>query len=90
MNVEFTKRFRKEFRQFANVGNLAELLNNAIENSLNAKTTGEIKNLKKMTGYKDYYRIRIGSYRIGVKIVSNNTVIFSAFDHRKDIYKRFP
>lgn len=42
-----------------------------------------------MEGYKDYYPIRIGSYRIGVKIIKN-TVIFSAFMHRKYIYKRFP
>ncbi|PIY05375.1 MAG: plasmid stabilization protein [Bacteroidetes bacterium CG_4_10_14_3_um_filter_31_20] len=89
MNIEFTKRFRKEFHQLANIGNLAVLVNNAIENILTAKTVSEIKNLKKMTGYKDYYRIRVGSYRIGVKIV-NSTVIFSVFDHRKDIYKRFP
>jgi len=89
MNIEFTKRFRKEFRQLVDTSNLAGLVNNAIENVLNAKTVNEIKNLKKMAGYKQYYRIRIGSYRIGVKIV-NSTVIFSVFDHRKNIYKRFP
>ncbi|NTW34400.1 MAG: type II toxin-antitoxin system RelE/ParE family toxin [Bacteroidetes bacterium] len=89
MNVEFTKHFRKEFHHLSNIGNLAELVNNSIENILNAKTVSEIKNLKKMSGYKDYYRLRIGSYRIGVKIL-NSTVIFSVFDHRKDIYKRFP
>jgi mRNA interferase RelE/StbE len=89
MNIEFTKRFQKEFRKLANNSNLAELLNNAIENVSNAKTISEIKNLKKMAGYKEYYRIRLGTYRIGVKIV-NSTVIFSVFDHRKDIYKQFP
>lgn len=89
MNIEFTKRFQKEFRQLANISNLAGLVNNAIENILKAKTVSEIRNLKKLTGYKDYYRIRIGSYRIGVKI-TNSTVIFSVFEHRKDIYKRFP
>ena len=89
MNIEFTKRFQKEFRQHAKIDSLANMVNIAIENVLNAKTVSEIKNLKKLTGYKDYYRIRIGSYRIGVKIV-NNTIIFSVFEHRKDIYKRFP
>lgn len=89
MDIEFTKRFRKEFRQLANNANLAGLVNDVIKNVLNAKTLNEINNLKKMTGYKNYFRIRIGSYRIGAKIV-NSTVIFSVFDHRKDIYKRFP
>lgn len=89
MNIEFTKRFQKEFRKLANIRNLAKLVNNAIENVLDAKAVIEIKNLKKMTGYKNYYRIRVGSYRIGIKIV-NATVIFSVFAHRKDIYKHFP
>ena len=89
MIIEFTKHFQKDFRQLADVGNLSELINDSIENVLAAKSISEIKNIKKMTGYKDYYRIRVGSYRIGLKI-ENNIVIFSVLKHRKDIYKRFP
>ena len=46
----------------------------------------EIQNLKKMEGHKNYYRIRIGNYRIGLKII-NNTIYLIRFLHRKDIYK---
>jgi mRNA interferase RelE/StbE len=49
----------------------------------------DIINLKKLSGYKSAFRIRIGDYRIGV-IIENDTVIFVAFAHRKDIYHRFP
>ena len=28
----------------------------------------EVPNMKKMKGYQDYYRIRIGDYRIGCKV----------------------
>lgn len=45
MNIEFTKRFRKEFRHISNSDKLAELLNISIENILNAKTISEVKNL---------------------------------------------
>ena len=47
MNIEFTKRFRKEFHQLANISNLASLVNHSINNILEAKTINEIKNLKK-------------------------------------------
>lgn len=89
MKIEFTKRFRKEFHQLSNSRKLAQSVYHVIENVTSAKTVSDIKNLKKMTGFKDYYRIRIGSYRIGIKFV-NNTVIFSVLAHRKDVYKSFP
>jgi mRNA interferase RelE/StbE len=68
---------------------MAAHLDKTIENVLDAKKINDINNLKKLQGFKEYYRIRIGAYRIGVKII-DDTVIFSVFDHRKDIYKRFP
>ena len=43
----------------------------------------------KLSGYTDYYRIRIGEYRIGLKY-SNKTITLVRFLHRKDIYKFFP
>jgi mRNA interferase RelE/StbE len=49
----------------------------------------QIKNLKKLSGYNDCYRIKISEYRIGIKIISD-TVFFIACEHRKDIYRIFP
>lgn len=43
-----------------------------------------------MEGYSAFYRIRIGDYRIGLQIESDNLVYFVAFDHRRDIYRHFP
>jgi mRNA interferase RelE/StbE len=54
-----------------------------------AKNVLEIRNLKKLKGYKDFYRLRIGDYRIGLQ-VKNNNVIFVRILHRKEIYKYFP
>ena len=54
-----------------------------------AKNVTLIKNIKKLSGYDVYYRIRVGDYRIGIK-VENEVVYFAAFEHRKDIYKSFP
>jgi len=60
-----------------------------IENVESSNTLRAINNLKKLKGYKNFYRIRIGTYRIGLKI-EGNTVYFVDIDNRKDIYKRFP
>jgi len=49
-----------------------------------------IKNMKKMRNYNNYYRIRVGSYRIGCEIKAKATIIFYRVKSRKDIYKLFP
>jgi mRNA interferase RelE/StbE len=61
----------------------------AILNVESAENIRQINNLKKLKGYKQFYRIRIGHYRIGIKIEAD-TVIFVEIDHRKNIYRIFP
>jgi len=46
--------------------------------------------IKKMKGYKRYYRIRAGRYRIGCLIEENNKITFYRVKSREDIYKIFP
>lgn len=47
--------------------------------------------IKKMTGYKDKYRIRIGYYRIGLTIgIKEQIITLNRIAHRKDIYNIFP
>ena len=48
-----------------------------------------ILNLKKLKGSGNYFRLRIGDYRVGVAL-EGDTVIFVRFLNRKDIYKYFP
>ncbi len=54
-----------------------------------AKSIQEVTNLKKLKGEQQYYRIKLGDCRIGIK-VANDTVDFIRFLHRKDIYRYFP
>jgi len=49
----------------------------------------QIKNLKKMTGYKNAYRIRLGNYRIGFLMIADELILNRVL-HRKDIYDYFP
>ena len=47
-------------------------------------------NTKKMKGYQNYYRIRVGDYRIGCEAKEAKRVIFYRVKSRNDIYKLFP
>lgn len=47
--------------------------------------------VRKLKGYQDYYKMRFGSYRIGLRIDFEEKVIeFRRVRHRKDIYRKFP
>jgi mRNA interferase RelE/StbE len=46
--------------------------------------------IHKMRGFENYYRIRIGQYRIGCKITSDNGIIFFRVKSRSEIFRVFP
>jgi mRNA interferase RelE/StbE len=49
----------------------------------------ELNGVRKMEGYSNYYRIKLGEYRLGVKLEKSELELIR-FLHRKDIYRRFP
>lgn len=88
MQVEISRKFQKQLLKNTDK-KLKVSIFQIIEDVEMANSIAEIKNIKKLSGFRNYYRIRYGNYRIGLKIV-NDTVVFSAFNHRSDIYKYFP
>jgi mRNA interferase RelE/StbE len=52
-------------------------------------TVKEIRNLKKLEGHSNFFRIRIGDYRIGLYVKNNSIQILRVLD-RKEIYRFFP
>lgn len=47
--------------------------------------------VQQLVGYRGYFKIRVGNYRIGLRIDSEKqTIEFRRVLHRKDIYRRFP
>jgi len=48
-----------------------------------------LPNLKQFKREKNYYRIRIGEYRLGLAVQDDN-VVFIRFLHRREIYRYFP
>lgn len=88
MKVEFKKSFRKSLERLHDKRIKSSILK-IIHQVESAEKIQMIPSLKKLSGFSDFYKIRIGDYRIGIQIVGT-TVIFVTFDHRKDIYKNFP
>lgn len=88
MQIEITHKFQKQVEECNDRRQRSKILR-IIEAVSASDNMNGFPNLKKLIGYKNCYRIRIGDYRIGI-VVDNNIVIFAAFDSRSDIYKHFP
>lgn len=87
--VEYTKRFLKE------LADLPEEIQVRIEpivfQELESDNPFDLGYLKKMKGYLDKYKIRVGDYRIGISLEKETqTLICQRVAHRKDIYRVFP
>jgi len=63
MNIEFRKSFEKDLLEILDA-NLLPIIQEVIERVEQAEKLSEVSNLKKLKGEADYYRIRVGDYRI--------------------------
>jgi len=90
MDIFFKPSFIKDFKKLPK-GTKADVRKICSEDFLIAKNLTEIRqiDIKLIRGFKNYFRIRIGDYRIGFK-KEDQSVVFMRVKHRKDIYKIFP
>lgn len=89
MIVEFDKSFSKSLDNVKDSTTL-QRTEKTILKLEKANSLKDVKNLKKLSGFSNYYRIRLGDYRIGVEQIDNRTIRLIIIAHRKDIYKKFP
>lgn len=88
MKVAFRTSFLRDVRAVKEKG-VQRRIREVIEHVEQVSKPTEISNLKKLKGQGTYYRIRIGEFRVGLKIEAD-TVTFVRVLNRKDIYKYFP
>ena len=89
MRILYAKKFESDIDE---IGNDLDIKKRLLEKIQELKRIGaflEVKEIKKIAGYPGYYRIRIGDYRLGLKL-TGDTLELIRFLHRKDIYRRFP
>jgi mRNA interferase RelE/StbE len=89
MEILYGNTFNKDLDRVGHAEKVKETLLELIESIKAAGSLSDLKNLRKIEGYKGYYRIRVGDYRLGIK-VEKNRIALIRFLHRKDIYRRFP
>ena len=88
MRVEFRKSFLKDLQRIRDA-EIKKRLRQVIAQIEAARTLSEIRGIKRLRGGKQYYRVRMGDYRLGL-LVEEDTVIFVRFLHRKEVYRYFP
>jgi mRNA interferase RelE/StbE len=89
VKIKFKKSFAKDLKKRSQERKLLSRVQEAIQAVEDTPSIHEIKNLKKLKADGNYYRIRLGDYRMGLKI-EEETVVFVRLLHRSDIYRYFP
>ena len=89
MKILYSKAFGKDLETIRRNPEMKKRLLVLIEKLKTTKSLDEIQGLKKIEGYTSYYRLRIGDYRLGTKIIGDDIELIR-FLHRRDIYRRFP
>jgi mRNA interferase RelE/StbE len=88
VKAEFRASFLKDLSKIKNRAVLKRI-KDTIEDFEKTQDLQDLPNLKKLRGDDNYYRIRVGEYRIGLSIQSDYGVFIRCL-HRKDIYRYFP
>lgn len=89
MNILYAKAFGKDLETISHNPGVKKRLLEFIDKLKTTESLNELHGVKKIEGYESYYRLRIGNYRLGVKL-SGNSLELIRFLHRKEIYRRFP
>lgn len=88
MKAAYRKRFLKELAKLPpNVRARVESF--AFEEAPAADSLSALGNVEKMKDYPDCYKVRFGSYRVGL-IQRGDTITFERVLDRKEIYRYFP
>lgn len=89
MVVEFDKSFYKSLDKIKDKS-LFPKIEKVISILEKSNSLSEIASVKKLSGFKAYYRYRLSDYRIGIEQISKSTIRLIVIAHRKDVYSMFP
>jgi mRNA interferase RelE/StbE len=88
VNVKFRKSFEKDLGKILDQ-DLRMRIKAIVEDVENAKSLLDVGNIKKLKTDGNYYRIRVGDYRVGLT-ENNGMITFVRVLHRKEMYRYFP
>ena len=89
MNVDYSKDFKKSVKKLS--GKMLDSVRRVVAEVKSAESIKDITNCKKLVGYRNVYRIRIGDYRafftFHIEII-NDTIIFRYLVPRGEAYDK--
>ncbi len=88
MNTSFRKSFVRDLKKIKNQ-RVRDSVREVIEAVEAATDLSDLGDVKKITGTDNFYRIRVGEYRLGFAL-EGSTVDFIRCLPRRDLYKYFP
>ena len=88
MKTEFKNSFAKDLRDIRDT-KVLDRIRSVIETVEQVDALKDVPHVTKLQGEGDFYRIRVGDYRIGI-ILESETVVFVRCLNRREIYRYFP
>ena len=88
MIAEFRRSFLRDLRTIRDAETLSRIKQN-IEQIEAASSLSDVSNMTKLQGGGNFYRVRVGDFRMGL-ILNGETIVFVRCLHRRDIYRYFP
>jgi mRNA interferase RelE/StbE len=89
LKILYAKALAKDLEAVSRNSDIKKKISKLIETLKAIDSLHEMQHIKKIEGYDCYYRLRVGDYRLGLKL-SGNSVELIRFLHRREIYRRFP
>ncbi len=90
----YEKKFLKDLKNLKSSPYFAKIRDfcfEEVEKCENIEAVLQLPNIRKMEGFESYYRFRVGDYRIGTEIQTDEKLlIFLRVLHQNEIYKFFP
>jgi len=88
VKTAFRESFARDLKKIKD-RTVLERLKQALEDLERAEELREVSSIKRMSCPGNFFRLRIGDYRVGI-VIEGGEVEFVRFLHRRDIYRHFP
>lgn len=88
MTTSFRKSFLRDLKKIRDP-KVRDRIREIIKAVEEAESLADVADVRKMSGSSGFYRVRTGSYRIGLAVEGDEVEFVRVLD-RKDIYRYFP
>jgi mRNA-degrading endonuclease RelE of RelBE toxin-antitoxin system len=89
MKIKYSRSFIHDLKKLKHTIDYPSIKSFCFDKLETYRSVAEIIGIRKIAGYENYYRIRVGHYRIGIRLEGDD-LILKRILHRKEIYRFFP